>query len=137
MGRLYGVLLLLVSCVVLSYPLVPPVPGSLCSVDDPDFKEIRYPEQIPICYRNVPTWKKNEICSRDGVEDRTNYTVDHIIPLSTQGNNSYSNLWCQHKSLNVTHEEYTTYIKLREGEITAEEAIQHILDLKFKRIVEE
>lgn len=122
------------SCVAHAYPLTPPIQGSRCTESDPDFKEIRYPEQIPICNRNVPTWKKVEICKRDGVEDRTNFTVDHLLPLSLSGSNHDDNIWCQHKSINVTHEEYTTYIKLREGEITSEEAIQYILDLKFKRI---
>ncbi len=129
-----NIALLLHSCKAHSYPLTPTVQGSRCTESDPDFKEIRYPEQIPLCFRHVPTPRKIEVCKRDGVEDRKDFTVDHLVPLSMSGSNHSDNLWCQHKSINVTHEEYTTYIKLREGEITSEDAIQYILDLKFNRI---
>jgi len=115
------------------YLLFPPTYGSLCSPTSPDFKEYRYQEQIAYCTRNVSTERKNTICHRDGVDDRTAFTVDHIIPLSLGGSNDDDNLWCQHHSLNVTHVEFKTYQELRDGKITQQEAIDIILDAKFKK----
>lgn len=114
--------------------LIPPVPGHLCAPTNPDFAEYRYQEQVPICKRNVSTKKKNEICERDGVKDRTNYTVDHIIPLSLGGSNADSNLWCQHKSLAVTNIEYFIYIQLRQNAVSQKQAIRGILKVKFKKL---
>ncbi len=122
-----GFLILLYSLVV------PPTTGHLCTETDPDFDEFRYEEMIPHCRRNVTTERKVDICLRDGVEDRTNYTVDHIIPLSIGGSNDDDNLWCQHYSLNVTHLEYQTYQQLKKGEITQQEAIEIVLNAKFDR----
>lgn len=114
-----------------AYLLTPPVAGSLCYTSNHDFDEYRYDQQIAHCARAVTTAKKIEICRRDGVADRTNYTVDHIIPLSIGGSNEDDNLWCQNKILNVTRQEFSAYVKLRNGEITQLEAIIFILKLKF------
>jgi hypothetical protein len=111
--------------------LVPPSEGSLCTVADPDFDGYRYAEQIPHCERNVSTDRKDVICRRDGVYNRTNYTVDHIIPLSLGGSNHNDNLWCQHKSLAVTDIEYKAFILLDEGALLQKEAINMVLDAKF------
>jgi len=111
---------------------VPPVPGDYCTPHDPDFKEYRYAEKVPYCNRNVMSWDKDRICERDGVEDRERFTVDHIIPLSLGGNNSEDNLWCQHRSLNVTGLEYEMYLDLRDGKKTQEEAVRVILEAKFQ-----
>lgn len=119
---------------LLAYSLaVPPTVGHLCTETDPDFDGFRYEEQIPHCTRNVTTKRKIHICLRAGVEDRTEYTVDHIIPLSLGGSNADENLWCQHSSDAVTHLEYQTYLQLNRGEITQQEAIDIILDAKFNR----
>lgn len=115
------------------YLLVPPTEGSLCTRSDPDFDEYRYEERIPHCQRNVTTQRKNEICHRDGVSDRSEFTVDHIIPLSLGGSNHDDNLWCQHRSLAVTKLEQQVFWKIDGGEITQDEAIEIILDAKFDR----
>jgi hypothetical protein len=114
------------------YLLVPPTQGSLCTRDNPDFDALRYSEDVPHCARNVTIEKKIEICKRDGIEDRSQFTVDHIIPLSLGGDNSDENLWCQHYSLAVTHLEQQMYLALSRDEITQQEAIATILRAKFK-----
>ena len=116
---------------LLSFPIYPPTHGSLCTIKDPDFIEYRYEEQIPYCERNVSTYRKNKICRRDGVWDRTDFTVDHIIPLALGGSNHDDNLWCQHKSLAVTKLEKQTYWYVREGEMTQKEGIRVVLKAKF------
>jgi len=42
-------------------------------------------------------------------------------------------LWCQHYTLAVTKLEYNTYLLLREGDLTQNEAIEVILDAKFNQ----
>lgn len=121
------------SLLLLAYLIIPPTHGSLCTFDDPDFDEYRYEEAIPHCIRNVTTEKKIEICLRDGIKDRSEFTVDHIIPLSLGGSNHDDNLWCQHKSLAVTGLEYQVYKKLDTGDIKQQDAIDTILDAKLGR----
>jgi len=121
------------SLLLLVYLVIPPTHGSLCAAEDPDFDEYRYEEAIPHCMRNVSTERKIEICLRDGIKDRTEFTVDHIIPLAFGGSNRDDNLWCQHKSLAVTGLEYQLYKKLDAGEIKQHEAIDMILDAKLGR----
>ena len=112
---------------------LPPVLGHLCTPEDKDFTEFRYNEQIAYCSRNVSSKYKDYICRRDGVNDRTDFTVDHIIPLAIGGSNHPSNLWCQHKSIAVTKLERKVYWQLRKGYIRQAEAIKKILDAKFHR----
>jgi hypothetical protein len=130
--ELVGMISALILVYLLDFLIRPPVPGSLCTVHDPDFKEFRYYEKIAYCERNVSERRRIEICDRDGVRDRSEYTVDHIIPLSLGGSNKDDNLWCQHRSIAITREEYQAFLKLRRGEITREEAVKYILNLKFK-----
>jgi len=114
-----------------AFPITPNVPGDYCTPQNPDFKEYRYAEQIPVCTRNVSLARKDSICKKVGVTDRTDFTIDHIIPLSLGGSNSDTNLWCQHKSLNVTREEYTQYLEVSKGLKTQAEARKYLLGLKF------
>jgi hypothetical protein len=133
----YLILLLFVSTAIFSQTLFPPmpsVPGSLCEESDQDFKEHRYRENVIICERNVTSPRKDKVCLRDGVSDRSNYNVDHIIPLFMGGSNHDDNLWCQHKSIYTGKEEQQIYLKLREDEITQAQAITIIKKIKFKTI---
>lgn len=118
--------------ILLLYLLVPPTYGDLCTSSDIDFESYRYEEQIPYCRRNVTTQRKIDICIRDDVIDRTDFTVDHIIPLSLGGSNHDDNLWCQHKSLAVTSLENKLFKLISDGSITQEEAIEQILKAKFR-----
>jgi hypothetical protein len=119
--------------VIMFFLLIPPTHGHMCSAKDPDFKELRYPEQIEYCERNVSTSRKDDICLRDGVSEREGFTVDHIIPLSLGGDNSDQNLWCQHNSLSVTNIEYEAHLLLRTGEVSQKQAIKMVLDAKFNQ----
>lgn len=119
------------SAILVLYLLVPPTEGSLCTSYDRDFDEYRYEEGIAHCRRNVATWRKDAVCRRDGVSDRSGFTVDHIIPLSIGGSNHDDNLWCQHKSLSVTGAEYDAYLMMRDRGAFQADAIDFILDKKF------
>lgn len=122
------------SLYVILFLTVPPVHGAYCATNNPDFDEYRYEEQIPHCTRNVTTEEKIKICKRDGVTDRSDFTVDHIIPLALGGSNDESNLWCQHKSIAVTPLEYQSYLSLSQGKMTQEEAVSKVLTAKFHPI---
>lgn len=118
------------SLFLIFYLLVPPTTGHLCTENDLDFDGLSYEEQIPHCTRNVTTERKIEICKRDGVEDRTEYTVDHIIPLAVGGSNDDDNLWCQHYTLAVTDLERKMYLAMSRNEISQKDAIAKILFAK-------
>jgi len=123
---------MLQSLFLLAFLMVPPTHGHLCTETDPDYDGLRYKEQIPHCTRNVTIERKIAICQRDGITERNDFTVDHIIPLALGGSNSDENLWCQHHSLAVTPLEYKSYTMLEHDEISQSEAIEMILTAKFK-----
>lgn len=88
------------------FPTVPDrnlTPGSLC--DKPD--SYRYPERIAYCDReSLDTRIKAEIFDdyrhhgyRLSPNTRSDYKIDHLIPLCAGGSNREDNLWPQHKSL--------------------------------------
>lgn len=119
--------------VALSYPKVPKIsiaPGHLCSQLSNDFKELRYKERIPYCKRRVSKRKKDQICLLYDIENRKEYTVDHIIPLSIGGSNSDLNLWCQHKKIHTGRMESFLYYQLKKGNIRQVEAIVEVLRRK-------
>lgn len=126
-------LALLLSFSVYAFPTIPPVPGDYCTTNDSDFTELRYKEQIPYCERNVTYERKRELYKQFNITNTKDYTIDHVIPLSMGGSNSDNNIWPQHKSINVTQQEYETYVKLRDGKITRKEAVNYILKLKFRK----
>lgn len=77
-------------------------PGSLC--DSPD--TYRYPEQIPYCERDVDSSLKADVFReyRDlgfklPPKNRSQYKIDHLIPLCAGGSNREDNLWPQHKTV--------------------------------------
>lgn len=128
-------LVLLASLSLHSYPLTPRPIGSLCTPQDKDFKEYRYCEQIAYCQRNVSTALKAKIYEWYDipVEERTNYTIDHIIPLSLGGNNSKANLWPEHKELLKLkgNLEYDLYLSLKRCVESQSNAVKTILDYKL------
>lgn len=132
----FGILLSFVAAI--QYPATPDrtrSPGSLCTFENKDFREYRYDERIPYCRRNVSSSTKRSIYDEYGIpeDDRTEYTIDHIIPLSIGGSNERGNLWPEHKEVKATRPnlEQTVYDALRKGDITQQEAIDAILDEKF------
>ena len=78
-------------------------PGALCTKPG----TLRYFERIPYCKRNVSLDTKREIFEayrkKLGYtlppQRRSDYKIDHLIPLCAGGSNEKSNLWPQHKSL--------------------------------------
>jgi len=131
---------LLVLFVVIQYPLTPDVdktPGDLCEPGVSDFREYRYEEQIPYCVRNVSSHNKSKIYDSYNipVEDRSHYTIDHMIPLSLGGSNDATNLWPEAKELKNKYRpnlEQDLFNKLSRGEITQAEAIDCMLKAKFE-----
>lgn len=89
-----------------AYPTGPQesvTPGAVC--DNPD--TYRYPEHIAYCERNVSSGTKAAIIRDYDVQfnysiqsmPRTDFKIDHYIPLCMGGANAVKNLWPQHKSV--------------------------------------
>lgn len=131
-------LLLLISIQTLaSVPGVPNkdwTPGSVCTPKHSDFKEYRYKEKIAYCYRNVSFQQRAKIYDLYGIPEhcRSHYTIDHLIPLSIGGDNSFENLWPEHKLIKAQRPDLELHIyqALRNGKIKQREAIQIILKEK-------
>lgn len=118
------------------YPTMPLdnlTPGALCSQPD----ELRYPEQIPYCKRNVSTdlkqavfdlYMKNISNFHVDQSNRHQFKIDHYIPLCMGGSNEEINLWPQHESVySVTDEiEFELCFALSQGSITQKQAIDKI-----------
>ncbi|HPI40496.1 MAG TPA: HNH endonuclease signature motif containing protein [Pseudobdellovibrionaceae bacterium] len=88
------------------YPIHPQAAlttGSLC--DQPSRK--RYPEGINYCERDVDTYLKKEIIRKYDTTfryriqsmPRSQFKIDHLIPLCAGGSNHESNLWPQYKKV--------------------------------------
>lgn len=88
------------------YPIGPDdekTPGKTCEHAD----EYRYAERIAYCNRNVHSETKAAIIQeydRDlgfaiGKMPRSEFKIDHYIPLCMGGSNSEDNLWPQHKKV--------------------------------------
>jgi len=125
---------LLFSLNLFAFPKTPRIwdnPGHLCSPEDRDFDRYRYKERVPYCRRNVSVKTKNAVCAAYGVYDRTNYTVDHIIPLSLGGSNHWTNLWCQHRSIFTGHIEFYYYNLVSRGEMRQVKAVHELVTWKF------
>lgn len=78
-------------------------PGVLCTKPS----SYRYQERMPYCERNVPSSLKEKVIrdydQRLGYNiqklPRSDFKIDHFIPLSIGGSNDESNLWPQHKDI--------------------------------------
>ena len=127
-------LALTLSDIAFSYPKTPDIkiaPGRLCHESDPDFTGYRYMQRVPTCRRNVSYKTKNKICLLYGVDDRRNYTVDHIIPLSLGGSNHESNLWCQHRDIFTGYLEYYYFRMLRDNRMRHVATVHSLLSWKY------
>ncbi|MCB0394357.1 MAG: HNH endonuclease [Bdellovibrionales bacterium] len=119
------------------FPIVPNSDwtfGSLCTQNDPDFRGLYYKENIPRCFRSVSSSTKARIYDRYGVPPkcRSQYTIDHFVPLSMGGTNHEDNLWPEHKSVKETRMnlELDVYHMLQDGEVNQETAIQMVVEEK-------
>jgi hypothetical protein len=90
------------------YPSVPDkehTPGKLC--EEENSTALRYPEKILYCKRDVQTETKDAIIAEYDEEmgysigdmQRSQFKIDHFIPLCAGGSNSVKNLWPQHQSV--------------------------------------
>lgn len=87
------------------YPIGPDshmTPGAICKQGTK-----RYAQQITYCERNVSSHDKDVIIGEYDTElgfkirtmNRTDFKIDHFIPLSIGGSNDAENLWPQHRSV--------------------------------------
>lgn len=135
------IVLLLVSINVFAgnpYPRSPDLkltPGSLC--DNPT--EHRYPEQIPYCERAINSFNKELIMiaykklgwSLSG--ERSQYKIDHFIPLCAGGSNRDDNLWPQYYTISKITDplEKLGCDVLAKGNITQKEVIEILTHAKL------
>lgn len=110
-------------------------PGHLCTSKDKDFKGYRYSQKVPYCERNVETYRKHLIYDMYEVPRaaRTQYTIDHFIPLSIGGSNDDRNLWPEHKQIKALRQnlEIELFVAVRDGHMTRAEAIEIVRDAKL------
>ena len=111
-------------------------PGKLC--DQPT--ATRYPEKIAYCSRDV-TYETKEILMNEYDQKfnyhimtmaRTDFKIDHLIPLCAGGSNDITNLWPQHKSIyEITDPlEPIICLKMAQGKLKQKDAVSLILDAK-------
>lgn len=120
-------------------------PGAICSQSD----ELRYPEQIHYCERNVLREEKWSIINaymslwpqlKISNENRTLYKIDHFIPLCMGGANDQSNLWPQHRDVYIHTDSIEKALcdELSKGLIKQSEAIAQIKFAKthFEQLIQ-
>lgn len=110
-------------------------PGALCTTPI----EYRYPERIAYCEREVSSWQKELVFinyrklgfSLSG--ERSQYKVDHFIPLCAGGSNDITNLWPQYYTISEKTDplEPLGCKVLAKGKITQKELVDLITDVKL------
>lgn len=110
-------------------------PGALCSTPN----EFRYKERIAYCTRDVSGWQKELVFisyrklgySLSG--ERSEYKVDHFIPLCVGGSNEMSNLWPQYFTVSEKTDimEQLACDVLVKGKISQREVIELIMTAKL------
>ncbi len=113
-------------------------PGKLC--DSPT--EHRYAEQIAYCERNVSSDTKNAVIAdydrKLGYKirsmPRSDFKIDHFIPLSVGGSNDVENLWPQHKSIYAYSDKIESYVSelMRSGKLKQVDAINAVVNCKLE-----
>lgn len=116
-------------------PLGDLTPGSLC--DRPD--SYRYAERIPYCKRDVDRDLKDDVFKeyrhegfRLNPKNRSDYKIDHLIPLCAGGSNREDNLWPQHVTIYSQTDplEHVGCEKLKAGKIKQARLVEMILAAK-------
>lgn len=112
-------------------------PGSLCHRAD----EIRYPEGIIYCRRDVEVETKLEVIRNYDQQlgytvrqmSRGKFKIDHFIPLCMGGANSMDNLWPQHESIYKVTDQLEADLceKMAEGRLLQEDAVHMIKEAKL------
>lgn len=122
------------------YPLGPDLtmtPGTLCTKPD----QYRYPEKIPYCTRDVESTTKAQVFreydSKLGFEttqmERSQFKIDHFIPLCMGGSNEVTNLWPQHKTVYEKTDllEQQACEKMAKGVLKQSDAVELIREAKI------
>ncbi len=106
-----------------------------CTEKSSELREIRYANKVAVCNRNVSSATRNKIYNKYQIPegDRGNYTIDHLVPLFMGGSNEEQNLWPQHKSIGTAELEGLIFGRLSKGEISYQEALNEILNLKLNK----
>lgn len=123
-----------------SYPQGPDprvTPGSLCTTPD----SYRYPEHIAYCDRNVSTGEKKKVIAIYNQQlgyniapgDRSQFKIDHFIPLCMGGSNNEDNLWPQHSSVYTITDplEPLACQKMADGKLEQARAVELIKQAKL------
>lgn len=107
-------------------------PGAVCTHPN----SYRYKEHIPYCKRNVDGGTKQQVIRNYNQQlgynilpkNRSQFKIDHLIPLCAGGGNVIANLWPQHKSVyEITDPlEPLACQKMSEGVLTQARAIELI-----------
>ncbi len=109
--------------------------GDFCTPEDRDFMEYRYEERVPTCFRAVSRHVKKRIYEAYGIPEkcRSQYTVDHFIPLFMGGSNHPQNLWPEHVDIKATRQnlEQQIYLQLANGTISHRSAVEAVVDAKL------
>ncbi len=111
-------------------------PGEVCH----NPSELRYPEKIPYCKRNVDTSLKVQIIKAYDQNlgfaiqtmPRSKFKIDHYIPLCMGGSNEKENLWPQHESVFTLTDplEQEACEKMADGSLPQAKAIELIRQAK-------
>ena len=122
-----------------SYPLTPDrrvTPGVVCSL--PIAK--RYPQQISYCGRLVSPETKDQIFATYRNQlgytfeafDRSQYKIDHLVPLCAGGSNDIKNLWPQHISIAMMTDSLEELVceKMSQGRLSQRKAIELVFRAK-------
>lgn len=117
-------------------PNLQETPGKLCSSPS----GIRYPEKINYCERNVDVYMKEDVIRTYDKElgyhiktmARSDFKIDHLIPLCAGGANDELNLWPQHKSIYKITDPIEPLLcaKMAAGKLTQAEAVKMIIYAK-------
>jgi hypothetical protein len=112
-------------------------PGSLCAHAD----ELRYPEHINYCNRNVDRDTKAEIFKvydrklgfHTTEMDRNQFKIDHLIPLCMGGSNHSNNLWPQHQDVYAFTDPVEPYLcdLMSVGRLKQADGIRIIKEIKM------
>lgn len=105
-----------------------------CTHNSSELREIRYSQRIAVCHRSVSSSIKDEVYDLYQIpeSDRSQYTIDHLIPLSLGGSNRIMNLWPQHRDDSTAQLEFRLYLKVRDGDMLIQEAYNVILKEKYE-----
>lgn len=111
-------------------------PGSLCQ----NSNTYRYPEKVKYCERNVDKEQKRERFEHYDREygysttqmERSEFKIDHLIPLCMGGSNESDNLWPQHKVIYENTDPLEPFLceTMAAGKIKQAEAVRILLEIK-------